>query len=539
MAIDRRVEDLLYQAARALSSELSLPRLLQQIVHLAKDVSGARYAALGIIGKDGGISQFVYEGITDEQRQKIGDLPRGRGILGALISDQKPLRLTRLQDDPRSVGFPRHHPSMTTFLGVPVMIKGKAFGNLYLTEKGTGGPFTEDDEKAVITLAAHAGVAVENARLFEEAALGQKRLEAVNEIFEQLLAGQGLDDVLIRIARRAREMIDADLATVAVPESDDVMIIRVADGAYAAELSGLTFPTNDSVSGGVMQTVRPLIIADASSDPRVHQPMVAIGRIGPAMFVPLAAGQRAVGTLSVANAVGGSGFSDDDLGVVQTFAAQASVALEYVRIRDELSRFALIEDRERIAKELHDGVIQSLFAVGMSLQAVEMLAEDPVEVRQRVATAVGSIDEAIRDLRNYIFGLRPGMLADRKLEEAMNDLASQFRESEDLKIEVAMDPTVASLLAGKASELLQMTREMLSNAVRHSGGSTVSLSVFRMGKVAYLQVRDDGKGFDLEGSVGLGHGLTNLSDRAARLGASFTVRSEQGRGSIAEVALPL
>jgi signal transduction histidine kinase len=362
----------LLQAGLVLASELSLPSILQKIVELACEVADARYGALGVLGEDGlFLADFITHGVTEEERRAIGNLPIGRGILGVLIREAHPLRLTRIQSDPRSVGFPPNHPPMTSFLGVPLRVRDHVYGNLYLTEKVGDAEFTEDDEEAVITLAAQAGVAIENAR-----------------------------------------------------------------------------------------------------------------------------------------------------------------------IREELERLAVLGDRERIGKELHDGVVQALFAVGMSLQAGDSLAEDPAAVRARLRDAVDAIDGVIRDLRNYIFGLGPGAAADRELHRALHDLAGEFRRGTDVAIAVEVDRSAAEALANRASDVVQAAREALSNALRHAHPQTVSLELRRDDDRVVLEVEDDGAGFD-PAVASSGRGLGNLRARAEALGGKLEISSETGRGTAVRISVPV
>ncbi|HSL67232.1 MAG TPA: GAF domain-containing protein, partial [Actinomycetota bacterium] len=314
---DRR--EALLQAGLALASELSLSAVLQKIVETASRVADARFGALGVLSPEGTtIERFLTHGVTEEERRAIGSLPVGRGLLGVLIADVRPLRLRRMQDDPRSVGFPPNHPEMSSFLGVPILVHGKVYGNLYLTEKRGAEEFTEADERALVTLATQAGVAIENARLYEEAQLHRRRLEAIDEVNTAILAGREADRVLPDIARHARDLVGAALATVAVPVGErGQLVLQVADGQWADRLRGTVFPATGSISGEVMTQRAPLIVEDASTDPRAAQPVVALGDMGPALFVPLAVRDRVFGTLTVANARGGRPFSEDDLALVQ------------------------------------------------------------------------------------------------------------------------------------------------------------------------------------------------------------------------------
>src|SRR5215217_1658939 len=354
--IDPRYERLL-ETGLTLAAELSLPAALQRIVELAAELTGARYGALGVLGRDGTITEFITTGVSEAERAAIGHIPHGRGILGVLISDAQPLRLHEIAQDPRSVGFPPNHPPMRTFLGAPVTARGQVYGNLYLTEKQGGEDFDAEDERALVLLAAQAGVAIENAYLYEEAHDRAQRLEAIRAITTAILAGTGTDGLLALVVRHARELAGADLATLALPVDDDRLAVEVADGLLAEQLRGT------------------LLLAEASADERVIQPIVRAG-VGPAVFIPLAVRGRILGTLTVANAKGGPLLRETEVQLVETFAEQAAVALEYARLQGELQRLAVLEDRERIAKELHDGAIQALFAVGMGLQGSALLAGD-------------------------------------------------------------------------------------------------------------------------------------------------------------------
>ncbi|HVS04849.1 MAG TPA: GAF domain-containing protein [Candidatus Dormibacteraeota bacterium] len=533
-------KDQLLESVLILASDLSLDVVLQRIIELAVKLTDARYGALGVVGSDGRLLDFITTGVTPEQRQAIGSLPVGEGILGVLIRDAKPLRLQRISNDPRHVGFPPNHPPMGSFLGAPVMARGKVFGNIYLTEKQGGPEFDADDEAAVLVLATHAGVAIENARLYKETRRRGQWLEAVREISAAILAGMGGDRVLQIIVRRARELVDAATATIVTPATgggSDALTIRVADGAHAGALIGLPVPTQGSVSGDVIRSGRPEVLADASRDGRAYQPMIALGNMGPMVLVPLVLRGRPFGTLTVANPVGAAAFDEEAIGLVETFADQASVALEYGRAQDELNRLSVLDERERIGRELHDGVIQSLFSVGMGLQATAVRSRDP-EVESRIESAVTEIDRAIRDLRNYIFGLRPGILADRQLEQALEDLARDFEEKSGVTTVTDIDGTVAAELAPRAADLVQLTREALSNVGRHAQATTCRVSLRRDGDQAVLEIDDDGQGFDVA-APHTGLGLRNLNDRALAIGGRITVESRAAEGTTVQFAVPI
>jgi signal transduction histidine kinase len=536
-ATDRN--DQMLESVLLIASDLSIQVVLQRIIELAVKLTHARYGALGVVGSDGHLLDFITIGLTLEERQAIGPLPVGEGILGVLIRDAMPLRLPRISKDPRHVGFPPNHPPMESFLGAPVKARGEVFGNIYLTEKVGAPEFDAEDEAALLVLATHAGVAIENARLYEQARRRGQWLEAVREISSSILAGTEIDGVLQIIARRARELVDAATSTIVTPAPGgdiDSLTIKVADGAHALQLIGLPVPTKGSVSGDVIQSGQPEVLADASTDGRTYQPMIALGNMGPMVLVPLVLRGRPFGTLTVANPVGGAAFDKEAVRLLETFADQASVALEYGRAQDELNRLNLLDERERIGRELHDGVIQSLFSVGMGLQATATRSRDP-EVESRVEAAVAEIDRAIRDLRNYIFGLSPGILADRQLEQALQDLAREFGEKSGVTTVTDIDGTVAAELAPRAADVVQLTREALSNVGRHAQAATCRVSLHRDGDDAVLEIDDDGRGFD-PAAPQTGLGLRNLKDRVIAIGGRVTIASKAGEGTTVQIAIP-
>jgi signal transduction histidine kinase len=533
--IHDRYERLL-DAGLALAANLALPVVLQRIVELAADLTGARYGALGVLGRDGAIAEFITTGVSDAERAAIGHIPVGRGILGVLIDDPRPLRLRDIADDPRSVGFPPNHPPMRSFLGVPVMARGQVYGNLYLSEKAGGGEFDADDERTLTLLAAQAGAAIGNAQLYEEAQDRARRLEAVRAVTTAILAGTEPGELLALVVRQARELLDADLATMALPAGGDRLAVEAADGLGAEQLLGSEFPVEGSVTGDVVHTGKTIALADAAGDGRVAQPVVWAG-LGPALFVPLAGRDRTLGSLVVANARGAPPFRDADVQRAEAFAEQAAVALEYARLQRELQRLAVLEDRERIAKELHDGAIQALFAVGMGLQGSAQIAGSE-ELRARLQNAVDELDRVIRDLRNYIFGLRPGILADRQLDQALQRLVEEFGQRTGVVAIAEIDPAAAAELTGKAADLVQLAREALSNVSRHAAAATCRVSLYLDGDGGVLEVDDDGRGFDPAQDSGGGQGLRNLRERARELGGRAEIGSARGSGTTVRVTIP-
>ena len=529
---------MLLEAGLTLASELSLPIVLQRIVDLAAQVTDARYGALGVIGQGGDLVEFITTGLSTKQRRAIGALPRGRGILGLLIQQPKPIRITNIADHPKSVGFPANHPPMKSFLGAPVQAMGRVFGNIYLAEKRGDSKFSLEDEESVVILATQAGAAIANATLYAETRRRERWLDALRDITSEILAGSDADALLAGIAEHARDLAGADSAAIMTGTSTPgQLVIAAAAGAQAAQVRGQAVPTLSSISGAVMASGRPLVTKDASADSGAYQPIVRLGRVGPAIFVPLRIRGRATGTLMVANLQGGRPFDTDTVRLVETFADQASVAMEYVRAQADVRRVGLMEERERIAKELHDGIIQSLFAVGMNLQGTALMSGSP-ETSARVEGAVGELDNVIRDLRNYIFGLRPGILADRQLDQALRTLGEEAQANSGSAVVVEIDRDLAARLSGRSHEIVQLTREALSNVARHANAKNSTVSLAQTGRSAVLTIEDDGSGFDTRRESS-GNGLRNMRQRASALGGTLRITSKDAQGTRLRITFPV
>ena len=531
-------DQLLLEAGLSLSSALSLDEVLRRIVGLAVELTGARYGALGILGDGDRIIEFVTEGVSEEERRAIGHPPTGGGILGVLIHDAHPLRLRSIQEDPRSSGFPPNHPPMRSFLGAPVTSRDEVFGNIYLTEKRGADEFTEDDEETLVVLAAQAGVAVANARLYEETARRGRWLQASHEVLTAILGGAPSDRVLSLVAARARELASAATSMIALPRGEGGLTVVAADGKHADELLGIEVSVERSLSGAVIRGAEPIVLEDAASDDRADPRLLEISGAGPAMFIPLRVRGEVFGTLSLLNPAGAPGFKSEDVGLVEIFAAQASVSLELSTAQEELQRLSLMDDRERIAKELHDGVIQSLFAVGMGLQGTALLVGDET-LAGRIEGAVDELDRVILDLRNYIFGLRPGILAGGRLDVALRQLAEEFESKTGIVTVVDVEARAAAELAPKAEDTVQLAREALSNVGRHAEATTVRVALVREGGAVVLIVDDDGRGFDVASSTGSGNGLVNMRARASGMGGNLEISSVPGEGTTLRLVVPV
>jgi signal transduction histidine kinase len=535
---DRRDrKDVLLEAGLTLAAELSLPMVLQRIVDLAAEVTDARYVALGVIGDDGELVDFITTGISAKQRQAVGALPRGQGLLGLLIREPRIVRIEEISKHAESVGFPPNHPAMHSFLGAPVRAMGRIYGNIYLTEKRGAREFSPEDERSVLILATQAGVAIANASLYQESLRRERWLEALRQITGAILEGAEANSLLMSIAEHARALAGADAASILTTTSSAGLLeVTAAVGAHAQEVRGQSVPATKSMSGEVIETGKVLHTDDASSNAHAYQPIIRLGNVGPAIFVPLRVRGRATGTLMVANLQGGRPFDAGTVRLTETFADQASVAIEYGRAQADLQRLGLMDERERIAKELHDGIIQSLFAVGMGLQSTALTAAAP-QTAARIERAVDELDRVIRDLRNYIFGLRPGILADRQLDQALRVLGEEFHASSKVPIEVEVEAALAANLSSRSHEIVQLTREALSNVARHAQSSHAVVRLTRKGRAAVLTIEDDGVGFDVT-VRSAGNGLRNMHERAKAMGATLRVTSKAGKGARLVVTFP-
>jgi GAF domain-containing protein len=397
----------LLEAVVAVGSDLNLEIMLRRIVEAGVNLAGARYGALGLIGGGGWLVEFVPVGLTKADAAGIDHWPRGEGVLGLLMRDPKPLRLADVSAHPESSGFPEGHPRMRSFLGVPVRMRGEVLGNLYLTEKVGGEEFTADDEAVVSALGAAAGVAIENARLYEDSQRQQRWLRASAEITARLLSGTEPSEVLATLAGQALELSDADLAVVAIPdEHGERLVIEYADGDGSEAARGLALPAPRSLSGQVLDTGELRLVQDFATDQRVSaEARRAMSHIGPAVLFPLGAPGHVRGVFTVGRQRGASPFPRAVTKVVASFAAQAGAALELAERRRDAEQMVLCEDRDRIAHDLHDHVIRRLYATGMALEGIVPILGRP-EAPGRIHNAVDAMDETIRDIRATIFALQ-------------------------------------------------------------------------------------------------------------------------------------
>ncbi|WP_242587824.1 GAF domain-containing protein [Streptomyces sp. MST-110588] len=533
-----RVHSLL-EAVLSVGRELDLNQVLQRIVEAAALLVDAEYAALGVIGRDGKrLVQFLTVGLTEEEIAAIGPYPSGLGILGELIRHPEPLRLEKICAHASSYGFPPNHPPMNTFLGAPIRVRGQVFGNLYLTEKRGGALFDEEDEAVLSTLAVAAGVAIDNARLYEESMRRERWLRTSAEVTHGLLSGSPRAGVLGMIAERAREITAAELAVIALPvEGTDNLAVELAIGHQAHQHRGLVMPIQGSLSGEAFGTGEPVTAADVCSDPRMSPGPPRFAGLGPAVAVPIGTAAGVRGVLFLGRAAAQPEFTEQEIEPLRGFAGQAAVAMEMADRQRDAEQFALLEDRDRIARDLHDLAIQRLFATGMTLQSAGRLIENEAAA-ERVARAVNDLDDTIKIIRSTIFGLRTpetgaGQGLRARAVQAVGAATGPLGFAPSLRMEGLLDTQVPREVA---DQVVAVLGEALSNAARHAQASRVDVVLGATEDEVVVTVTDDGVGLPPDGRRS---GLRNLAERAERLGGSLHLAAPPGGGTALTWRVPL
>jgi two-component system, NarL family, sensor histidine kinase DevS len=535
----------LLDAGIALSSELSLDALLQRIVESAADLTGARYAALGVIDRTGqALERFLTIGIDAETHATIGDLPRGRGILGVLIRDATSLRLHDLSEDPRSVGFPPGHPPMRTFLGVPILLRGTAYGNLYLTEKEDGADFTDEDEDAIQILAAQAAVAIENARLYETSQRWLRQLESLNEIGNALTGELDLERLLDLVARRLRELVDARIVLIALPDGRGELRVAAADGegADAFGLVGMQLGIADSKAGRVLERGRSERIDSVLDDPEIDQS--AARRLGArsALYVPLLVAGGSIGVVVAHDRVGPeSAFGEEDLRLAESLASRAAIAVDLSQrvSRDAVRRVVEAQEleRARLARELHDETGQALTSILLGLRSLENRL-DSEEGRAAAAELRALVVSTLQDVRRLAVELRPSALDDFGLVAAIERLTETFAAGSGIAVDLEARLGDERLPGEIETALYRLVQEALTNVLKHAGAERVRVLLARDGDGVTAVVEDDGSGFDEAGRNG-GLGLTGMRERLNIVGGRLTIDSSSGRGTTLLAEVPL
>lgn len=536
LATQERVQALL-EAVVGVGSDLELKTVLRRIVEAAVTLVDAQFGALGVIGDGGHLAEFIPVGLDEAAIAKIDHWPEGKGVLGLLIRDPRPLRLTDIASHPQSSGFPAGHPQMRSFLGVPIRVRNEVYGNLYLAEKREEAAFDEEDEALVTVLSSAAGVAIQNARLYDESQRQQRWLRASSEVTRRLLAGTPVDEVLGFVTRQTLEITGADLVVLAVPDEDrGFLTISHAAGSGAGAALGLRLPAEASISGEVLAGGQPVTVEDFRHDTRAAEAARRTLDIGPAIVFPLGGPGNVRGVLTVGSHPGALPLNRATAGLVTTFAAQAGIALELDAHRREAENLAVLQDRDRIARDLHDQAIQRIYASGMKLQGVIPLLR-PQAAQDRVSSVVDDLDTAIDDIRHAIFTLHTRRTEETpSLRAQVAAVIEEMTGPADVSATVRVDAGLDHLVPGDVAEdMLRALREALSNAARHGRATAVEVAI-TLGSDLTLAVRDNGIGMS---DTSRRSGLANLAYRAAQHGGTLAVGPASSGGTVLQWRVPL
>jgi signal transduction histidine kinase len=536
----------LFSAVVAVAAGLEIGATLRRIVQAAADLVDAQYGALGVLGRDGSVVEFVHVGIDAATADRIGPLPTGEGILGLLIDHPVPIRLDDLTEHPASIGFPENHPPMLSFLGVPVRVRGEVFGNLYLSEKRGGQSFTSEDERTVMALAAAAAVAIENARLYESSRQRERWQRATSEIGNAVLGGADPDEVLTLVAQRARSLTESDAAVVALPSREGEISIEIVDVAPegATPLAGERWSVHQSrrdtdIAPIALESVQEWIGGDVPNTSLIRECLTTgeplyvqeFGVFGSTVALPFATAERVMGVLVLLRAPDAPPAPPDAIDMAKSFVNQAAMSLVLAEAQGEQERLAVYEDRDRIARDLHDLVIQRLFATGMSLQGASRVADLPPAAAERVDRAVDELDETIREIRQTIFALHEPVdgpatgTRGRALRE-ISQSAALLGFEPSIRFVGAVDAMVS---ANIADHLIAAMREALTNAAKHSQANQVDVVIAVADGWTELVVTDNGVGVDPTAS-GRRSGLANLSARAQDLDGTCAMKRVDAAG---------
>ena len=530
----------LVEAGIALTSELSLEALLQRLVDVAAELTDARYAALGVIDPAGrGLEGFYTTGVDVETKEAIGELPRGRGLLGVLIREATTLRLHDIADDPRSVGFPPNHPSMQTFLGVPIVLRGVAYGNLYLTEKAGGQDFASEDEELTQLLAAQAAVAIENARLYESSTRWLRQLEGLNEIGAALASEVELEPLLDLVARRMRELVGARIVLIALPDARGSLAVRAAAGRD--DLVGIAIDQSASKVGRVLERGHTERVDAMVDDPEVDQRVARELGVTSAMYLPLTVRGAPIGVVVVHDKLGTDArFDESDVRLAESLVSRAAIAVD---LSERVSRDALRRavdaqelERARLARELHDETGQALTSILLGLKHLDDVVETD-EAREATASIRELVAATLQDVRRLAVELRPSALDDFGLVPAVERLASNLSEQSDLVVDLEARLGDRRLPPEAETALYRIVQEGLTNVVKHAAAHRVSITLVRKEAAAVVVIEDDGQGFDPEAVRAGALGFTGMRERVELVGGRLTVETSPGAGTtlVAEV----
>ena len=532
----------LHQASLELVKDVSLETLLERIATVACEQAEARYAALGVLDNEGNLEKFISVGMSETEKKRIAHLPVGKGLIGELMNVREPLRVPVIEKHPRSSGFPAHHPPMISFLGVPIRSGERQLGQIYLTDKIGATEFNEDDEKIIQMLAAYAAAAIQNARLYKhlkerDVALTRRSedLTLMNDFASTLTASLELDEILNKTLALVMNYMKVEAGEIFLLEDDRKTLRLVLHRGQAAEAfwTRTHFKVNEGFIGIVAKTGEPLISHDLADDLRFVRKAVVKAGFQQIACIPLESTENMVGVLSVATR-SKSPIDERDIRLLTAVANWAALAIENARLHQNERRLAVLEERERIGMDLHDGIIQSIFGVGLSLENISHLVkENPQKAKDGIKHSIDDLNQTIRDLRSYILDLRPRQLNGEGLMDGLRRLITEYR-AHTLAEAVLSGPkeSLDDLPQSHALALFHICQEALANAAKHAAAKRVQVSVWVTSERILMEVQDNGRGFELEKmNKTLGHGLANMQTRVRNVGGEVDISSKRNEGT--------
>ncbi len=543
------VVEAICQATLKISQVGSLPETLQRIADTARELLNADFAILATFELENLSENFIFSGVDQETADSIAHPPQGIGLLGALSDEQKTIRLSELSRHPQFTGFPVNHPEMSSFLGMPIEQQGQVYGRIYLANKTNGQTFTAIDEQLLQLFAAHAAVAIQNAQLIESSSQQRHQLQqqnrqlaALDKATMAISSELTLDKVLQQIVDAARDLADAQYAALGVPNSQGFLETFIDSGMEPEVVAGMPhLPKGLGLLGAIIKEKKTIRIPRITDDPRSvgfpegHPPM------DPLLGVPVIAGREVLGNLYLTNKLGADEFTQMDQDLVEILAAHAAVAIQNARLYEQVGRLAIVEERTRIGMDLHDGIIQSIFAVGLTLESTKLsLPDNPKDADELLTYAIEGLNATIRDIRNFILDLRPHRFQGN-LEQGLGRLVREFQANTMVAVSLSAEKDALALLsASVARSLFLSTQEALANIARHAKAEQVLINIEAHDNRLILRISDDGRGFDMASkNYSIGHGLSNMRARAEDLDGTFDIESAPGRGTTVKLVFPI
>lgn len=532
----------LHRASLELIKDVSLEHLLERIASTACEQAGARYAALGVLDEDGGLKQFITVGMTPEQIKLMAHPPVGKGLIGALMDTENPIRVPVIRDDPRSSGFPKHHPNMVSFLGVPIRAGDLQLGQIYLTDKIDSAEFTADDERIIQMLAGYAAAAIQNARLLDQMKARDvvltrrsEDLALLNEVASVLTASLELDEILNKTLAVVMNYIKVEAGEIFLLEEDKESLRMVLHRGQAADAfwTRSRFRIGEGVIGMVAKSGQRRVSTDLSDESEYLRPAVVQAGFRQIAYLPMKSGETLMGVMSVATR-SADPLDERGLQMLSAVANWAGLAIENARLHQNVKHLAVLEERDRIGMDLHDGIIQSVYAVGLSLDnALHTLDEDKDLAKLRIKESIEGLNQAIRDIRAYILDLRPRQLGDDGLMNGLRRLATEYRANTFSDVALrGPERGLEKLPQGHALALFHICQEALANAAKHAAAENVDVNVWLTPERVVMEVRDNGRGFAVEKmATTIGHGLSNMQSRAHAVGGDVDISSAAGEGT--------